>query len=134
MKLVFVTKETLGDWFEKARPLIQQIAEGSLGRHTVETLRKELEAGTYWMAVAAEESVRACLIATSTTWGTGLKEIVVIGLTGNGMKAWLHLEDGMRAAAKKEGAVLKAYARPGWARVLKSRGYKMTHVILEMTP
>jgi hypothetical protein len=132
VKLVFVTKETLGEWFEKAKPFIQQIAEGSGGRHTVETLRKELEAGAYWMAVAAEESVRACLIAYAHTWGTGLKEIVIIGLTGSGMKDWLHLESGLREKAKAQGFhVLKAFARPGWSRVMKN--YRLTHAVMEVT-
>lgn len=130
VRLVFVTKETLDEWFEKARPFIHQIAEGSGGRHTVETIRKELKAGAYWMAVATEESVRACLIATSATWETGLKEIVIIGLTGTGMKDWLHLESGLREKAKAQGFhTLKAFARPGWSRVMKN--YRLTHVVME---
>lgn len=130
MKLVFVTKENLGEWFEKAKHFIGQIAEGSGGRHTTDTLRKELEAGAYWMAVAHENDVRACLIAYSSTWETGLKEIVIIGLTGTGMKDWLHLESGLREKAKEQGFhVLKAFARPGWSRVMKN--YRTTHVVME---
>lgn len=133
MRLVFVTKETLGEWFEPARHFIRQIAEGSGGRHTVGSLRHELAHGNYWLVLAVEDpAVRAALIATSATWSTGLRELVIVGLTGSGMKDWLHLEGEIRKTAKATGHhVAKAVARPGYARVLKDRGYKMTHVILE---
>ena len=131
MRLVYVTKETLGEWFERARFFIEQIAEGSGGRHTAESLRHELAHGNYWLVVAVEKtSVKAALIATSATWSTGLREFLVIGLTGHGMKDWLHLEREVRDMAKATGHhVIKAYARPGWSRVMK--GYQMTHVIME---
>ena len=128
MRLVFVTKETLGEWFEKAKPLIQRIASDSRGRLSETTIRASLESGDYWLAVT--DPVRACLIAQPVTWETGTRELRIIGLVGSGMRDWLHLESQITARARGFD-LFSAGARPGWARVLRNRGWTLTHVTLE---
>ena len=53
-------------------------------------------------------------------------------MTGNGREDWQHLLSEIEEYAMRGGCTLMRHkARPGWARVIKSKGYRMTHAILE---
>lgn len=131
-RLHFVTDDLRG-WVRRSAEYIAQIAEGSGNRLTFESILDALASGHYRLAVALSgDDVRAAMVWQPIHWKTGLKEFEVIGLTGKGMRDWLHLDDELKAKAKEMGFdVIRPYARPGWVRVMKSRGYEMTHAILE---
>jgi hypothetical protein len=54
-------------------------------------------------------------------------------LTGRGMKEWQHLLPQMEKYLKEhKGCVeIRPICRPGWSRLLKQRGYKTTHYVME---
>lgn len=131
-RLHFVTDD-LRRWIRDSAEFINQIAEGSGGRLTFESILDALSSGHYRLAVVLDgESVRAAMVWQPIHWKTGLKEFEVIGLTGKGMRDWLHLDDELKKRVFEIGFdVIRPYARPGWSRVMKSRGYVTTHVIME---
>jgi len=56
----------------------------------------------------------------------------IIWLTGKGMRDWQHLLPQMEKYLKDIGcSVIRPICRPGWSRLLKQRGYKVTHYTLE---
>jgi hypothetical protein len=53
-------------------------------------------------------------------------------LTGEQMSKWVHFLKPMEEWAKTQGVKkMEYYARPGWERFLKTKGYKKTHVQLD---
>ena len=47
-------------------------------------------------------------------------------------KRWFHHIDDIAAWAKRQGCKkMEVFARPGWERVLKHKGYVKTHVQIE---
>jgi hypothetical protein len=57
----------------------------------------------------------------------------LIWLTGENRRAWLHLfaelETYLRA---HQGCIgIKSIARPGWSKLLKENGYRLTHQVME---
>lgn len=132
MRLHFVNGD-LRNWVRQSAAFLNQIAEGSGGRLTLESILDALASNHYRLALVLDEEVRAAIVWQPIHWKTGLKEFEIVGLTGEGMKEWLHLDDELRAKAREMGFdVLRSSARPGWARVMKSKGYEMTHATLEI--
>ena len=53
-------------------------------------------------------------------------------LTGDKMELWTQFLEPMEAWAKKQGVnKMEFYARPGWERFLRNKGYTKTHVQLD---
>ena len=59
----------------------------------------------------------------------------IIWLTGRGMKQWLHLLPQMEKYLKEHVgcAEIRPICRPGWWRLVKGHGYRITHYMLEKT-
>jgi hypothetical protein len=57
----------------------------------------------------------------------------IIWLTGRGMKQWTHLLPQMEKYLKEHVgcAIIRPICRPGWSRLIKSQGYKLTHYVME---
>jgi hypothetical protein len=57
----------------------------------------------------------------------------IVWLTGNGMRDWLHLLPQLEQYLKQHlGCVaIRPICRPGWSRLIKGRGYKITHFMME---
>jgi hypothetical protein len=130
MRLVFVSRETLPEWLGKAAGHLAKIVEGSGGRLSESTLRAALEAGDYWLAVVEDGACRAVIVCQPINWATGLSELHILGLTGEGMADWLWLRPELEAAAKARNFdIVSAGARPGWTRIVKD--WAVTHVTIE---
>ena len=53
-------------------------------------------------------------------------------MTGRQYKAWSHLLPEFEQMLKLAGAVeCRPTCRPGWAKILKAAGYRLTHVVME---
>jgi hypothetical protein len=58
----------------------------------------------------------------------------IVWLTGKGMKQWQHLLPEMEQYLRDRGcAEIRPICRPGWARLLKAKGYRITHYVMERT-
>lgn len=57
----------------------------------------------------------------------------LVWLMGENRAAWVHLFAGLETYLREQqGCVaVKAIARPGWSRHLKSSGYRLTHLVME---
>jgi hypothetical protein len=56
----------------------------------------------------------------------------VIWLTGRGMKQWQHLLPQLEKYLKDMGCrEIRPICRPGWSRLIKPHGYKITHYVME---
>jgi hypothetical protein len=57
----------------------------------------------------------------------------LIWLTGENRAAWVHLFGELETYLREhQGCVaIKAIARPGWSKHLKSSGYRLTHCVME---
>lgn len=57
----------------------------------------------------------------------------LIWLTGENRNAWVHLfADLEKYLREHQGCIaIKAIARPGWSKLLKASGYRMTHLTME---
>lgn len=130
MRLVFVRDPQ--EWRAQIWPWLSKISDGSSGRFTAETLWSRIERKVYWLALVLDDDVKAVLVGEPVTWETGLREFWIVGLVGIGAKDWLHLDTELRRALKEAGFwAIATLARPGWSRLMKSRGYRMTHVQMD---
>lgn len=58
----------------------------------------------------------------------------VIWLTGTGMRRWLPLLPELERFLKDMGCTeIRPICRPGWSRLIKGEGYKVTHYMMEKT-
>lgn len=56
----------------------------------------------------------------------------LVWLTGTRMQEWTHLLGELERFLKDTGCVeVRAICRPGWSRLLKRNGYRLTHTIME---
>jgi hypothetical protein len=56
----------------------------------------------------------------------------IVWLTGRGVKAWLHLLPQMEQYLRDCGcAIIRPICRPGWLRLIKDKGYRVTHYQME---
>ena len=56
----------------------------------------------------------------------------IVWLTGKGMKQWQYLLPEMEQYLRDRGCVeIRPICRPGWARLLKPKGYRITHYVME---
>lgn len=60
----------------------------------------------------------------------------LVWMTGKGMRRWTHLlADLERYLSEHVGvAEIRPICRPGWSRLLKARGYRVTHYVMEKVP
>jgi hypothetical protein len=56
----------------------------------------------------------------------------IVWLTGRNMRSWLHLLPELETYVKHLGCVtIKPICRPGWSRLVRDKGYRVTHYIME---
>jgi hypothetical protein len=83
-----------------------------------------------WLCWENEKPEAVCVTQIENT--SKGKHCAIWIMTGHDRTDWQDLIDDLEAWARREGCVMMRHeARPGWARILKSRGYRMPHVILE---
>lgn len=80
----------------------------------------------------ARNDIRAVVITTFRNDQHGRKHCHAPYCTGSGVGEWFDLLDDLEDWARLNGAAsLKTTARPGWSRLMKPKGYRVTHVTLE---
>jgi hypothetical protein len=83
--------------------------------------------------VLAIDDNKTVAIAGLRRWMRGSDMIgEIVWATGKGMKQWQHLVDDIEKYLKETGSVeCRPICRLGWSRMLKARGYRPTHMIME---
>lgn len=92
-------------------------------------IREEVQPALVW----DEDSKQARALVGIRTCRCGDDLIgEIVWLTGRGMKDWLHLLPQLEEYLRHLGCVtIKPICRPGWARMIKGHGYKITHYVME---
>ena len=121
--------ETAAVWL----PFVQRIAART--RCGVAQHCAEIESGQVQLHLAwAPDELRALALAATNMEVRGSDKIaVLVWCTGSMRELWLPLLDDIERYVRQHlgCAGIKAYARPGWSKILKQRGYRLTHVVME---
>jgi len=135
MKLKFVpippdaARKTVAHWL----PFIEQIARRARAKPLV--LIGNVLSGTVHLCLAwdADRNEAKALAGTQIVRRGDTRIAELIWLTGSGHEHWIPLfSDLERYFREHQGcAGIKAIARPGWSKLLKARGYRLTHVMME---
>lgn len=129
-QLIGVPTPSVPQYWARALPWI----EGACRRHglmTPDYVRDRIDDREWqlWLAIEGEEVI-AVLISEINTFPLGWVCNFVIG-TGKQRHKWEHFRHDLARWAKAQGCIrMRLEARPGWKRIFK--GYRSTHVILEM--
>ena len=116
------------------KDLIQKACDFSDGFADAEDFKKWLEQGTMqlWVAWDNEEKKVKCVCITEIKQYPKYKVCGCKITTGSNFKKWVDFMDFVMEWAKQEGCrKMEIHTRPGWERVLKSKGFFKTHVQLE---
>ena len=116
------------------KDLIQKACDFSDGFADAEDFKKWLEQGTMqlWVAWDNEEKKVKCVCITEIKQYPKYKVCGCKITTGSSFKKWVDFMDFVMNWAKQEGCrKMEIHTRPGWERVLKSKGFFKTHVQLE---
>ena len=125
--LTRITPDLLPEWWERASPALENMAESTRGRQSLHTLADKIIDGNVQLWAADDE---AFALTAVNDWPTGLSTFEFIGLVGEGRERWLGVLDEMCEWAKEQGCeMVETSARPGWKRVLTD--WACTHVFLE---
>ena len=116
------------------KDLIQKACDFSDGFADAEDFKKWLEQETMqlWVAWDNEEKKVKCVCITEIKQYPKYKVCGCKITTGSSFKKWVDFMDFVMEWAKQEGCrKMEIHTRPGWERVLKSKGFFKTHVQLE---
>ena len=116
------------------KDLIQKACDFSDGFADAEDFKKWLEQGTMqlWVAWDDEEKKVKCVCITEIKQYPKYKVCGCKITTGSSFNKWVDFMDFVMEWAKQEGCrKMEIHTRPGWEKVLKSKGFFKTHVQLE---
>ena len=116
------------------KDLIQKACDFSDGFADAEDFKKWLEQGTMqlWVAWDNEEKKVKCVCITEIKQYPKYKVCGCKITTGSSFNKWVDFMDFVMEWAKQEGCrKMEIHTRPGWERVLKSKGFFKTHIQLE---
>jgi hypothetical protein len=92
-------------------------------------IRRDVEIGFAW----DEEKKEATALAGLQFKQQGNDKVgEILWVTGRGAKEWQHLISEIEGYLKHLGCTIcRPLCRPGWSRLLKQRGYRVTHYVME---
>ena len=121
---------------EKVWPLaveMIQLACDTNGGFDAKDVLAACKKGTFqlWLIVGDNDKVYASVVTEVRNYPK-IKVCDIKITTGVMYKRWFHHIDDIAAWAKRQGCKkMEVFARPGWERVLKHKGYVKTHVQIE---
>jgi len=132
-ELVNFSKEEVHKVWPLAEKLVQKACETNGGfdaKHILEYLKE----GTMqlWMAIDKDTNAVLCVCVTEIRQYPNFKVCDLRITTGNDYERWYDYMDSICKWAKSNGCKkMEVFARPGWERILKSKGFVKTHVQIE---
>lgn len=126
------TIETLAPLITKRlEPVIRRMG----GRWTPEALIGDISSGRSqcWTAWEGTECL-AAVVTSIKVHSSGLKTLSAMIASGDHREKWQYIAvDTLTDFMRAEGcARFEIHARPGWERVLAPKGFKRTHIVLEL--
>lgn len=114
--------------------LIQSACDRAGGFADAEHIRQILKNARMqlWVVWDVENQKVLCVCVTELREYPKYRICDIKITVGRGMKTWFHFIDHIMEWAKKQGCKkMEVFARPGWKKILESRGFKQTHVQIE---
>jgi hypothetical protein len=112
--------------------LISEACEYNNGRYAAEDYKEMLLSGDMQLWLAIDGGIINGLAITMLVPFPRKKCCVIDICTGSGLEGWVHFTALIEEWAVSNGChQMFNHARPGMERLLKSQGYRKTHVILE---
>lgn len=128
MRLIGVPAPDLDPWLPRIAWHLEQFAAN--GQFTPADFISDIRARDRQLWVGIDDGVKA--VALTMVLGDRLKSVSVSHACGESPESWLTLWDGLEAWARDIGARrIETLCRPGWERVLKGKGLRKSHVLLE---
>lgn len=132
-ELVNFTKDEVEKVWPLAKPYVEKACETNGGfnaEHILEFLKGGLM--QLWMAVDGENNKVICVCVTEIREYPNFKVCDLRITTGEQFKRWFNYMDQICEWARSEGCKkMEIFARPGWERILKHKGFRKTHVQIE---
>jgi hypothetical protein len=127
--------DELADAWPDIEPLVALACARSSGKITAPDVARDLARGTIhlWAGIAEDDAhpVKVILIGQFIEYPR-LRSFRPFAVVGDDLPAWIDLLPAVERWAHANGArLIEPLGRPGWERVLRARGYKKTHVLLE---
>ena len=126
------TIETLWPMLEKR---LDAVIKRLNGRITARSLHDAISAGRWqcWTAWEGNECL-AAVVTRIEAHPSGMKTLEAIVASGDHREKWQYIAvDALTDFMRAEGCSLfEIHARPGWERVLAPKGFKRTHIVLEL--
>jgi hypothetical protein len=119
-------------------PFVERVAKRS-GRD-FDDLQREVMSGEVIVCLAWDENAKEAKAAGGIRPVVRGKDRVaeIVWLTGHDMKSWVHLfpqlERFVSDPVEIGGlgcTIVKPIVRPGWSKILKTHGYRVTHAVME---
>lgn len=131
-----VPPEAISPLWPVLRPRILSGVERSNGRLSEHAALELLSSGRWqcWGAFEDRDN-RAVLVTEIIVYPSGSKGLNGIIAAGEDRGGWQDMAiDTLERFARAEGCILfEMWARMGWEPLMKSKGFKRTHVLLEKT-
>lgn len=126
-----ISKDAVCSWTDKLDPLLDRMVARSGGRYTAEGIYARLAAGDLWLAEVG--NWKAAMVLQPINWETGLNELEVVGLAGDGLKEWEEAVYAAESLARdlRFHRLSVPHGRKGWSRGAMAHGWKEAGVILE---
>lgn len=129
-----VPAHMLTDAWPVVEPLIVKACAGSNGRFQPGDIAKAIATKDFQLWTVLDDGKATMAALTRLVKFPRLVACELMACVGEGRENWLDNLSTIELWAKEQDAAqFHAIARPGWARVLKSKGYEHTHSLLEKT-
>lgn len=115
-------------YWRNVRPLVAEAQEGN-GCFTDQDVFRQINDArwTLWIARSEKRGLEGIAVGNIEQFPRERHFYLRI-VTGRDFPRWAHLLEGIESYAKGCGCKkLATFARPGWGRFLKARGYRCTH-------
>lgn len=131
MRLVPIplSREALEKLWPLWGPFLPAIARRQKVR--ISTLADQVMKHEIWLTFVWDDDTAkpVALIGTRFHYREGEMVAEMLWLTGTGHKKWAHLMPAFEELLRKAGAVeCRPLCRPGWTKILKANGYKVSHI------
>ena len=132
MRLEPVPHALLADLAPLWLPFLPSIARRS--KESVQELYRKVMDREVWLTLVWDDATNKPVALIGVRFHMRGPDMIAewLWMTGHNHRAWIDLLPEFEQLLRKAGAVeIRPLCRPGWAKILKAAGYKVTHIQLE---
>ena len=130
---VYVVPLQLAAWADRVRPHLAKMAEGSHGLYETTDILTAIAAGRMqlWVAVSGVELL--AVMVTEIHDYPRVRAMRCVGISGRKPRLWMGLLANVETAAREHFGCsrFQALHQPGHERLLRTGGWRTTHILAE---